>query len=378
MERTILIDQEESGYSLALLEDGEVVEAFSAQEDEALYGVGNLYLGLVDKVLPGMSAAFVKIGLEKNAFLPFEPDVQAPHAGQALLVQLQKPARGEKGALISQKITLPGRLMVWTPQEKGCALSAKIRDAQERTRLRTLMQELCPPSCGILLRTAAMGATKDALANELELLSSLWNRIARDAQHGRAPALLHRADHPIEGYVRDFLGRDLTRIVVGDAGWHGRIAEALSNWQPSSPPKLELYASEIPLAVTYPVRAAMEKAGRRKVWLPCGGWLVFDRCEAMTVIDVNSGKYVGADTLEDTAFHVNCEAAKEIAKQLRLRDISGIVVIDFIDMRKTVNRNQLLRLIAQLFEADRGKPRVYGDISALGLVQLTRKRTQKE
>lgn len=378
MERTILIDKEDPGYLLALLEDGEVVEAFSPREDEELQGVGNLYLGLVDKVLPGMSAAFIQIGLEKNAFLPFESGLSMPHAGQALLVQLQKPARGEKGALVTQKIALPGRLMVWRSQEKGWALSAKIRDTQERVRLRALAQELCPTDCGILLRTAAVGATKEALATEFEVLRALWQCIVRDAQYRRAPVLLQRADHPIESFIRDFLGQDLSRIVVSDAGWYGRIQEALSQWQPASSPKLELYTSEIPLTATYSVRTAMEKARRRKAWLPCGGWLVFDRCEAMTVIDVNSGKYVGKDTLEETAFHVNCEAAKEIVKQLRLRDIAGIVVIDFIDMQETSHRDQLLQLIAQLFEADRGKPRVYGGISALGLVQLTRKRTQKE
>ncbi len=375
--RVIVVDADASGLAVALVEGGRVVEALALPELARGAQVGAVYLGRVQQVLPGMGAAFIDIGLEKHAFLQLEAGKPAPRPGQDAVVQVVKIPGGEKGVRVTGAPELTDSLAVLSPGGAGVGVSTKIEDAQERARLKALGEAHCPPGCALVLRTAAAGREEKALAASCRALWAEWEALQKAARHARAPALLMGALHPAERCVLDLLGQGTARIVA-NGGWPERM-EALVRQRDIQPlPQIELYGGETPLRALYSITTALEQARRRKVWLPGGGTLVFDVCEAMTVVDVNAGKQAAKKNPEETALAVNLEAMREIAAQLRLRDIGGIVVIDSIDLCLPANRQRMLDELAGALNADRGKPRVFGGVSELGLIQLTRKRLYAE
>ena len=377
MKQEIILDAAQGRVTLALIEDGTVREVMLCRAHDEVSQPGAIYWGRVQRVMPGIQAAFVDIGLEKNAFLPLgeahrvHPPVRQ---GEGYLVQVRRQPKGDKGLCVAREITMPGRLAVLLPIGGEGGVSAKITAEGERARLKALAQVLCAPGEAVIWRTAAQGASERALADELAEQRALWQRLAAQGAHRREPGLLWAAQHPVERFVRDALGESLARVVVGDDVWHERLARVLPAWGADPARLLTRYAGTLPMQDAYGVRRAITNGLHRRVWLDCGGFLIFDTCEAMTVVDVNTGKYAGSATLEETAFTVDCEAARAVAEQLRLRDVGGIVVIDFIDLRDETHREALMNALRAALTADRGKPVLVGGMSELGLVQLTRKR----
>ncbi len=371
MQREILLDQRGETITLALLENGLLREMLIERAD-AQSATGDVYVGRVQRAVAGMEAAFVDIGLDKNAFLPFAAHEPRLKEGQNLLVQVHKQPGGDKGLRLTREVSLAGRLVALNIGTGDCGVSAKITDMSARARLKTLLSAQCPTECTLIARTAAQGANDDAIAAEVAELTALMRRLMREADTSAKPKLLWRAQHPAERFIRDLLDERLHRVIVSDDIWLDRIRDNLDAWKPAHSPLVERYTGSTPLVDLYKIPAVHA----RKVWLKCGGYLIFDRCEAMTVIDVNSGKYTGKAskaTLDDTALTVNREAALEIAVQLRLRDIGGIVVIDFIDMNEPAYQKALLDTLHDAVQADRSKVWI-GNVSQVGLVELTRRR----
>ena len=377
-ERLLVVDADEEQVTLALIERGRVAEVLRADGQPGGLRVGDVYVGRVQQMYKGFEAAFVDIGLKKNAFLPVEAGYPAPRPGKEALVQVARLPAGDKGARVTQAVELAGAWLVLTPGREGAGISAKITDRAERERLKAMGETLCPAGCALMLRTAAAGRSEEALDAACRSLAARWEALREAARYARVPALLRVAAHPAERFALDLACTGISRTVVGDDAWYRRLNALFEEAGFEPVPVIERYGGDTPLRALYPIQKAMDTARRRKVWLPGGGYLVFDACEAMTVIDVNSGKQKPKGSLEKTALAVNLEAMREAAAQLRLRDIGGIVVIDAIDLREEEHRRQVLDELERALAPDRGKPRVYGGISALGLIQLTRKRLYAE
>lgn len=392
MTKTILIDRLCGQTSLALLEDGALAELyFESKGHEKLSG--NIYAGRVENVLPGMNAAFVNIGLEKNAFL-YAGDIQLGDAelaeqlrgarierlvrpGQTIVVQVVKEPGGDKGPRLSCHITLPGRLSVFLPTVKYVGISRRIHDEDERERLRAIAEALVQPSeGGIIVRTAAEGAQERELRDDFEALARLWQAIERRGRHVTAPALLHCDGSLIDRAVRDMLCDEVESVRTEDACLYESLREAATTLAPEFAGRIVLDRAESPIFDRFCVCKQAESAFKRRVWLKSGGYLVFDYTEALTVVDVNTGKYVGKRSLSETVFALNCEAAREIARQLRLRDIGGIVIIDFIDMDRPQQREALLDVLRECLLRDHTRTNLVG-ITGLGLVELTRKKVRQ-
>ncbi|MCL2811825.1 MAG: ribonuclease E/G [Clostridia bacterium] len=377
MNRLLVVDADGDRAVLALIEEGRVTEVLSAEEGSGPR-IGDVYLGRVQQMYKGFEAAFVDIGLAKNAFLPMEQGHPVPRPGQEVLVRLAKLPVGDKGARLSQALEVADALLALLPGGSGVGVSAKITDQQERERLKVLGEALCPTGCGLVVRTAAAGRSEEDLVAACHSLIAQWEVLREAARYAPAPKLLMAAAHPAERFALDQMIAGLSRVVVHGGEWQERLAALFKKAGMEPAPLIERYGGETPLKVLYPIQKAIDGSRRRKVWLPGGGTLVFDTCEAMTVIDVNTGKQKPKGCLEETAMAVNLEAMGEIAIQLRLRDIGGIVVIDAIDLREAEHRNRVLEELGRALAPDRGRPRVYGGISALGLIQLTRKRLYAE
>lgn len=373
IEKTLLYQETDGQARLAVLEDGELVELISEPCGEASL-MGSLYVGRVMNVLPGMRSAFVDVGLERNAFLPLD-DLSIPDAkdvqitnpitlkpGQELLVQLIKLPIGEKGAKLSACPTLPGQYIVLLPEVSCISISKKITDDTERLRLRKMASKLCPKGAGLILRTAAEGICEAALKQDIASLIVLWQEVSERAKYIKAPAIIHQPPCLLDLALRDFITSDVQALWVNDPKLLNRHAHDM----------LKLYEGDIELFALYRVDAQAEKACNRRVWLKNGGTLVFDKTEAMTVIDVNSGKFVGKQSLRETVLTTNLEAAMEIAKQLRLRDIGGIIIIDFIDMDNPEDRDILTATFSDALKRDRAKYNLLG-LTHLGLMEMTRK-----
>ena len=395
MTREILIETLSGETRLAILEDGELMELYSERAGSEKLS-GNIYAGRVENVLPGMNAAFVDIGLDKNAFL-YAGDIQLDsrdaqelasqlnavriqkmvHPGQQVLVQVVKEPGGSKGPRISGHVTLPGRLTVLLPTVRYAGVSRRIENEEERGRLREIAVRLARDAgAGLIVRTAAQGASEEELARDFEALLRLWQTIQTRGAHVAAPALLHRDESLVYRAVRDMLTPEVAAIKTDDAGICQQLLENARLLAPELADKITLSENQTPLFDIYRIDALAEKAMQRRVWLKSGGYLVFDYAEALTVIDVNTGKYVGKHSLSDTVFQTNCEAAKEIARQLRLRDIGGIIVIDFIDMEAPEQRQELLNQLREYLRYDRTRTNLAG-ITSLGLVEMTRKKVRQ-
>ncbi len=396
MEKEILISVDSDETRVALLEEGVLVEYY-VERPVTQRVVGSIYKGRVENVLPGMQAAFVNIGLEKNAFLYVDDATPArigdeeedyddiKHAtikdlvkvGQEIVVQVVKEPFGTKGARVSRHITLPGRYLVLMPTVEYVGVSRRIQDEKERDRLRKLAESIKHNHLGMIVRTVAEGKSKRELESDLAFLMKLWSKIQHRARTNPSPALIHRDLGLVYRIVRDAFTDEVLRLTVDDKAERDRILELLDFMSPELKAKVHLYPNKArPLFDFYGLSAEIEQALKKRVWLKSGGYLVFDQTEALTAIDVNTGKFVGSTNLADTVFRTNLEAAREIPKQLRLRDIGGIVIIDFIDMEKVEHRQEVLKVLEEHVKRDRTKVHILG-LTQLGLVEMTRKKVRQ-
>ena len=392
MHREILFSSDCGESWTVMLEDGEAVEA-AVERLGIEPSVGNIYLGLVRRVLPGMQAAFVEVGADRTVFVHAE-DIPFPFAdetgkavsprpgieqilreGQRLAVQITKEALPHKGARASLHLSLPGRLLVFSPTLPQVGVSRRIEDPAERDRLREAVGAFTLPGEGFIVRTAGAGASLQDLAAEAERLRGIWREVARAIGRREAPALLHREEDLLGRLLRDLPGEGLDAIVVEGEEAFERCRQWLEKMSPALAARLQRYSNERPLLEQRGVRAEIERALRPKIRLPSGGTIVITQTEALVAVDVNTSRYVGSKTLEETALNMNLEAAREIVRQIRLRDLGGIIVIDFIDLEEEASRKKLTEAIGRELARDRSRSRVL-EISPFGLVQLTRKRSR--
>jgi len=394
MIKDILIEAASGQTRLALLEDGTLCEYYVERRGQEKLA-GNIYLGRVANILPGMQAAFVDIGLEKNAFLHVgdilvdSGDREALqkrignqsikkmlHPGQELLVQVIKEPGGTKGPRISSHVTLPGRLVVLLPTVEYVGISRRIEDESERTRLKLMAESMRPAGMGLIVRTAADGVEEQDLLQDIEYLLRLWQSIHQHSAHRSAPALIHQDESLTYRSVRDMLTDEVRAIHVDNEAQYRQAVEIAGILSPELQGRVQLYSDSTPLFDRYRIDAHLSKLLSHHVWLKSGGDLVIDHTEALTVIDVNTRKFVGSSSLSETIFKLNCEAAEEIVRQLRLRDVGGIIIIDFIDMESEEDQSKLLTLLRQLLKKDRTKTNVVG-LTGLGLVEMTRKKVHQ-
>jgi ribonuclease G len=387
--RELLISVDVGEQRVAVLEDDRVAEVY-LERPERRSITGNIYLGVVDNVLPGMEAAFVEIGLEKNGFLYVDeivgPELEGRKGarkiqdlikrGETVLVQAVKDPMKSKGARLTTEISLPGRYLVYVPSGEGWGVSRRLED-QERARLKDIVGKLDPKGGGIIVRTAAEGASAEDIERDLVFLQRLWKTIQTRAKAATPPSLVYEeAELPLR-IVRDLFAGDFVGAQIDDDRTHRRIVSYLKKTSPHMIERVHRYREKEPLFEVYGVDADIRSTLERRVNLPSGGYLVFDYAEAFTVIDVNTGRFVGSrgksagGRLEDTIVKNNLEAVKEVVRQLRLRDIGGIIVIDFIDMSNPKNRETVEEALRSELERDRTKTYVV-EISPLGLVEMTR------
>nr|WP_240644202.1 Rne/Rng family ribonuclease [Antribacter gilvus] len=384
--RSMVVREKDGRTQIAVLEDGVLVEHYVSQQSQTSMA-GNVYLGRVQNVLPSMEAAFVDIGKGRNAVL-YAGEVnwdaaglegqprrieQALKSGDSVLVQVTKDPIGHKGARLTSQVTLAGRYLVFVPGGGMTGISRKLPDT-ERNRLKKILREVVPEGAGVIVRTAAEGASEDELRADVERLQNQWTQIEKKSKTANAPALLQGEPDLAIRVVRDIFNDDFSSLVVqGDGAWD-EISSYVDELAPDLRERVSKWAENTDVFVVHRVDEQLAKGMDRKVWLPSGGSLVIDRTEAMTVVDVNTGKFTGAGgTLEETVTRNNLEAAEEIVRQLRLRDIGGIIVIDFIDMVLESNRDLVLRRLVECLGRDRTKHQV-AEVTSLGLVQMTRKR----
>lgn len=358
--------------------------------------VGNIYLGKVSRILPGMQSAFIDVGLERTAFLhvadiwqPRDPAV--PHGrevlkpiektlseGQSLLVQVIKDPIGTKGARLSTQISLAGRMLVHLPQEKHIGISQRIEDEVERETLRSKLAAMVGEDepGGFIVRTMAENATDEELGNDIAYLRKLWGDLCKKARVSGAPSLLYHELHLAQRVLRDFVNPETTRIIIDSRENFQKLQSFAAEYTPAVVPLLEHYTGQRPLFDMYSVEDEIEKALARRVELKSGGYLIIDQTEAMTTVDVNTGGFVGLRNFDDTIFKTNLEAAQTIARQLRLRNLGGIIIVDFIDMENSEHRDAVLEEFQKALARDHTRLTLNG-FTALGLVEMTRKRTRE-
>jgi ribonuclease G len=463
LKREIIINASALEVRVALLEDGALAE-FYLERNQRGGLAGNIYKGKVTRVLPGMQAAFVDIGLEKAGFLHVsdfrnehngfgaasevigeddveteaelglepvaaamtdetviteslsiealeltepaageselpksEPEEGAPRRrgrrresyprvhqpieqqlkrGQEIIVQVAKEPMGTKGARLTSFISLPGRHLVFTPTSNRIGISRRIESREERGRLRTAVKELAPPQGGFIVRTACEGVNKREIQRDVTFLTKLWGSIVKRSESSRSPALLHDDLEVALRIVRDLFSSDVERLRCDDPGTYNRILEFIHTYMPRLRSRISLYEEPEPIFDRYEIEQQLDRALERKVWLKSGGYLVIDQAEALSAIDVNTGRFVGKRNQDDTVLRTNLEAAEEVVKQLRLRNIGGIIIVDFIDMVREADRKRVTDTLAQALKRDKARSSML-KMSELGLVQMTRKRTRE-
>ncbi|HKY92225.1 MAG TPA: ribonuclease G [Nevskiaceae bacterium] len=394
MSTEILVNIAPQETRVALVEGGAAQEVYIQRA--ARHGlVGNVYKGVVQRVLPGMQAAFVDIGLSRTAFLhvadmissPGNGDAPAPrppiqtlvHDGQEILVQILKDPLGTKGARLTTLLSMPSRYLVLLPYEPHCGASSRIEDEEERVRLKQVVSRVAAEQCpqfGVIARTAAEGVDEERIADDLKFLLRLWTAVSDQAGRATARSLVH-GDLPLSMRIlRDLLGTDVERVRIDSAEEYRRVQQFARVFVPTAAPKIELYEGAAPIFDLYGVEDDIDRALSRKVDLKSGGHLVIDQTEAMTTIDVNTGAFTGHRNLEETILKTNLEAAQAIARQLRLRNLGGIIILDFIDMRNEDHRAQVLRALEKELKRDPARTQVH-PFSSLGLIEMTRKRTRE-
>ncbi|MFN6566769.1 Rne/Rng family ribonuclease [Dendronalium sp. ChiSLP03b] len=380
---------------IIIAEQHQIAAVFSEDQIQELvvatghHQIGDIYLGVVENVLPGIDAAFVNIGdPERNGFIhvtdlgPLKlkrtaaaiTELLAPQ--QKVLVQVMKEPTGTKGPRLTGNITMPGRYVVLMPYGRGVNLSRRIKSESERNRLRALAILIKPAGMGLLVRTEAEGKPEEAIMEDLEVLQKQWEAIQQEAHSTRAPALLNRDDDFIQRVLRDMYGGDVNRIVVDSSTGLKRVKQYLQNWSGGQTPQgllIDHHRDRSPILEYFRINAAIREALKPRVDLPSGGYIIIEPTEALTVIDVNSGSFTRSATARETVLWTNCEAATEIARQLRLRNIAGVIVVDFIDMESRRDQLHVLEHFNKALKADKARPQI-AQLTELGLVELTRKR----
>ncbi len=391
----IIVNKQENVKTIILLENGTVVEKYEESEENAKTE-GNIYLGKVQNVLPGMQSAFIDIGEKRNTFIHLKDilpkiDVKSVEMqssiqeqnnnlknikqiisiGMPILVQVKKDSTNKKGARVSTHISLPGKYIVFMPNAEFITVSQKIEDEAEKVRLISIVKKLLPKGSGAIIRTSSENKDEVTLKSDIDKLLKEWKKIetAKDTAK-EFPTLLHKNDGILKKLFIDMIEKKIDKVIVNDSESYEEIVETLKEINNLSI-KVELHNNQ-DLIEEYCLTSQMEKIQNRKVWLRCGGFITIDKTEALTAIDVNSGKYIGTKDLEQTVYTVNKEATKEIAKQLRLRDIGGIVVIDYIDMKLSENKKRIEELLETELRNDRSKTQVIG-FTKLNLLEMTRK-----
>lgn len=373
---------------VALMQQG-VVQELLVERTASRGLVGNVYLGRVMRVLPGMQSAFIDVGLERTAFLhasdvleargdPARPIEKVIGEGQSVTVQVIKDPLGTKGARLSTQISIAGRLLVFLPQERHIGISQRIENEADREALRERLARLAPAEDGggFIVRTVAENASDDELSADIAYLRKIWSEIGTAARTASPPALLYEDLWLGQRVLRDLVSRDTTRVVIDSRENFQKLGAFAAEYTPQVVPLLEHYTGERTLFDLYGVEEEIEKALARRVDLKSGGYLIFDQTEAMTTVDVNTGGFVGARTFDDTIFKTNLEAAQTIARQLRLRNLGGIIILDFIDMENEAHRQAVLAELQKALARDHTRMSVSG-FTSLGLVEMTRKRTRE-
>ena len=399
MKKEIFINESMGETRIAIQEDSQLVEVYIERQDKQRM-VGNVYKGKVENVLPGMQAAFVDIGYEVNAFLPFseigntdyimddepiggenhrnrnnkhdniEVDLQT---NQEIFVQVIKEPFAGKGPRVTTEIALPGRLLVLVPHKNYIGISKKIWDKFERRRLKRIAKKLQEKDTGIIIRTVAEGKSEEHITNDFKSLFESWQKMEKRAKHENAPFLVYEDLETASSVIRDLLTPDVEKIIIDSKRLYRKTQRYLEEISPSLADRLEQYKLKSPLFESFGIEPEIEKVMRPKVWLKSGAYLIIEKTEAMVVVDVNSGRFVGKKLHEDNSLKINLEAAREVARQLRLRDLSGLIVIDFIDMRKKDNRKKIYNELRKELRKDRAKVAVT-PITEFGLLEMTRER----
>jgi ribonuclease G len=396
---------------IALIEHGDLVEFYLERPTEKGL-IGNIYYGKVVRVLPGMQAAFVDIGLDRTGFLYVDDVIVGQHRvdnlpsessgeedqispdsltnripgmsiddllveGQDILVQICKEPIGSKGARLTCNITLPCRNLVFMPMTDHIGVSRKIEDEEIRQQLKHIIEELRPADTGFIVRTVAENAGKEDLEADMEFLLNLWSDIQDVASKCKVPALMYEDLDIILRVVRDVFSPDVDRVVVDDKSTYERVLSFVQNFAPRLRDKVHYFDEDAPIFDAYGIEMDINRALNKKIWLRCGGYIIIETTEALTVVDVNTGRFVGKKDLEDTIFKTNLEAAREIAYQLRLRNIGGIIIVDFIDMEQEFHREEVVRTLQEAVKKDKNRMNIL-KVSEFGLVQMTRKRSRED
>ena len=374
MSQQIIISSAPEEVRMGLVENG-ILQEFMVERAMSAHLVGSIFLGRVSNIVRGIQAAFIDIGLARNAFL-YLGDSKDLTEGASVMIQITKDPRGTKGPTASREITFPGHYAVLFPFADYVGISRKITDDQERARLRQLAEKCRPEGMGIVIRTEAEGVEAEVLEEDISSLLAEWNVVEARAKRAKAPVFLHRELDLSVRMVRDYFTRDVNEIVVDNPEAFQRIQALLAGMQGTDDTVLRQWDSGEDVFSGLGLGETLASLADRRVELPGGGYLVIDHTEAMTVIDVNSGSYSGKNNLEDTIMEINRQAAREIAHQLRLRDIGGIIVVDFIDMHSEENRQEVLSVLEASFAGDKMRPRIQ-DITVLNLVEITRKKSRQ-
>jgi len=403
MYKEIVINADPSETRIAVLEDTKLVELFVEREEERRL-VGDVYKGVVNAVLPGIQAAFLDVGLSRTAFLHASDllesildidgfDIEESggrgrgskqdlniqdhlQKGQEVMIQVIKEPISTKGPKVTCRLSLPGRYLVLMPGLKHAGVSRKISDRDERGRLKRILTELRPNHAGLICRTAAEGRSRKELEADVEYLVGLWKEIEESSANMEAPALLHRDMELLTGRIRDLFTEDVGRLTIDSRSAYTQIINYLKAFSPELTNRVKLYKGDGPIFDEYGIEAEIEKTLDRKVWLKKGGYIIIDQTEAMVTIDVNTGRFTGRKNQEDTITKTNVEAAVEIARQLRLRELGGIIVCDFIDMEQESSKKQVYETFRNALRPDRARTKIF-PISDLGLIEMTRQRERE-
>ncbi|MFC4809010.1 Rne/Rng family ribonuclease [Paenibacillus sp. GCM10023250] len=393
--KKMLVHGQKDMLQIAIVDDHVLQEYYMEKTEHAGQLVGSIYKARVVNVLPGMQAAFVDIGLPKNAFLYID-DVLHPHLdrqpkekpqinrllqpGQELLVQVMKEPLGGKGARVTTHFSLPGRFLVYMPIADYIGVSKKVSTEAERSRMRAIGERIRLSGEGVIMRTAAEGESVESLEGDVRFLRELWQEIRHRGEAASAPMLLHRDADLVHRLVRDLLTAEIDEIWIDDGAVFRKTKSMMKRLAPAMLPRLRLFEPVIGGASLFQqahIHEQMQEACQRRYRLKSGGDLVWDATEALTVIDVNTGRFVGTSDLEDTVFRTNLEAAEQIARLLRLRDVGGIIIVDFIDMEQEQHREQVMGLLERSIRSDRTKCQVVG-WTRLGLLEMTRKKVREQ